>query len=71
MDADKRGRGFHPAQLFLFMLEYRRLTKWKIVFPKKKKAQKVQKFTLSASVRLYPGFLQSSEVVTKRYVFFR
>lgn len=38
MDADKRGGGgFHPARLFLFMLEYRRLTKWKIVFPRKKK----------------------------------
>lgn len=31
-----KGGGFHPTQLFLFMLEHRRLTKWKIVFPKKK-----------------------------------
>lgn len=29
--------GLHPKQLFLFMLEHRRLTKWKTVFPKKKR----------------------------------
>lgn len=43
MDADKRGVGgekFHPTQLFLFMLEHRRLTKWKTVFPILKKKKK-------------------------------